>query len=186
MKRSKGCDSIHILGRFRVKPARRITEEVNIIDALLIEHGTFYLQFEHLEQTGPATEHLGQLKAKVSMLAAVLPTHARLEDELLFTALEPHLGTMGGPLVVMRMEHDQLEGLLGQLPQLEDLNQAKDMLAEAITVARQHFGKEEQILFAIAKQSLDADTLTRLGGEFAARRGVASSQDAHVTCGTPG
>lgn len=161
-------------------------EEMNIIDALLIEHGTFYLHFEHLEQTAPAIERLGELRAKVSMLAAVLPTHARLEDELLFTALEPHLGTMGGPLFVMRMEHDQLEGLLGQLPQLEDLDQAKDMLAEAITVARQHFGKEEQILFAIARQSLDADTLNRLGEEFAARRGVASSQGGIAPCGTPG
>ncbi|MBI3920190.1 MAG: hemerythrin domain-containing protein [Armatimonadetes bacterium] len=159
---------------------------MNIIDVLLIEHGTFYLQFEHLEQTAPAIEQLGELQSKVSMLAAVLPTHARLEDELLFTALEPHLGTMGGPLFVMRMEHDQLEGLLGQLPQLEDLDQAKDMLAEAITVARQHFGKEEQILFAIARQSLDADTLNRLGGEFAARRGVASSHGGIAPCGTPG
>jgi hemerythrin-like domain-containing protein len=41
-----------------------------------------------------------------------------------------------------------------------------------VEVARQHFAKEEQILFMLADQSLDTKTLNDLGAEWAMRRKV--------------
>ncbi|NIN68730.1 MAG: hypothetical protein GTO63_29295 [Anaerolineae bacterium] len=51
------------------------------------------------------------------------------------------------------------------------------MLLHVIQVAREHFAKEEQILYPIAEQVLDTDTLTQLGRQWAERRGVVISRE---------
>lgn len=109
------------------------------------------------------------------MLAAALVGHAHLEEELLFTTLEPHIGPMG-PLSVMRMEQGQIEAALAHLPKIQDLAEAQSLLLHAIQVAREHFAKEEQLLYPIAEQALDTDTLTQLGRLWADRRGVVISR----------
>src|SRR3972149_2983552 len=86
-----------------------------ITDALLGEHGVFQLLLHHIEQALPALDSTPALQHELAAFAFALEAHARLEDELLFTALEPHLGTQGGPLAVMRMEHNQITDLLGRI-----------------------------------------------------------------------
>jgi hemerythrin-like domain-containing protein len=80
-----------------------------------------------------------------------------------------------GPLAVMRAEHDEIEGALDRLPKIQDLAEAQSLVLHVIQVAREHFAKEEQALYPIAEQVLDTDTLTRLGRQWAERRGVAIS-----------
>lgn len=144
---------------------------MKIIEALLGEHGVFYAQFDHLEQAAPAAESLAQVQSQTALLAAALATHAGLENELLFTALDPHLGQMG-PLAVMRMEHDEIENTLGQVQATQDLAQAQRLVLHAVRVARDHFAKEEQVLFPMAEQMLGAEGLTQLGTRWAERRHV--------------
>ena len=95
-----------------------------------------------------------------------------LEEELLFVHLEPHLGTQGGPLAVMRAEHDEIKGGLSQLPQLQNLDEAQNLLLHIIAVAREHFAKEERILYQMAEQTLGEEKLTQLGSEWARQRNV--------------
>ncbi len=140
---------------------------MKIIEALLGEHGVFYAQFDHLEQAVPAAQTLAQVQAQVSLLAAGLATHAHLEDELLFAKLDPL-----GPVAVMRQEHDQIEGDLGQVQEAGDLAQAQRLVLHAIQVARDHFTKEEELLFPMAEQALGAETLTQLGSQWAKQRRV--------------
>jgi hemerythrin-like domain-containing protein len=105
------------------------------------------------------------------MLATALAGHAHLEEDLLFKTLEPHIGAMG-PLAVMRMEHDQIEGGLERLPAARELEQARELLLQVVEVARGHFAKEEQVLFPMASQALSAETLIDLGEQWAKRRAV--------------
>ncbi len=144
---------------------------MKLTDALRGEHGVFYAQFDHLEQAVPAVEDLAVLKSQAAMLAAALATHAQLEEELLFQALDPHLSEMG-PLAVMRAEHEEVEAGLSEIPAFTDLAEAQQRLLRVVEVARQHFAKEEQILFMLADQSLDTKTLNELGAKWAERRGV--------------
>jgi iron-sulfur cluster repair protein YtfE (RIC family) len=144
---------------------------MKITDALLGEHGVFYAQFAHLEQVAPVAPTLAQVQGLAASLAAALSTHAAMEDELLFTALDPYLGG-GGPLTVMRMEHDQIESALAQIQAARELAEAQRLVFNAIQVARDHFAKEEQILFYIAQQMLGDEALARLGRQWADRRGV--------------
>ena len=144
---------------------------MKLTDALRGEHGVFYAQFDYLEQAIPAAEDLASLKALTAMLASALATHAKLEEELLFQALDPYVGELG-PLAVMRAEHEQVEGGLSEIPGLTDLAEAQQRLLYVVEIARQHFAKEEQILFNLAPESLGDEMLGDLGAEWAKRRGV--------------
>ena len=142
-----------------------------ITDALLGEHGVFYLLFQDIEKALPALDSVAALQNRVAPLAFSLEAHASLEDELLFTALEPHLGTQGGPLAVMRMEHDQIVNLLERIPSVPDLAQGRVLAAQMIEVSRAHFRKEEQVLFRMARQLLGEEQFSALGAKWAQRRG---------------
>jgi len=142
-----------------------------ITDAFLGEHAVFYAQFEHMGQIIPATESLSKVKTQGAMLASALRGHAQLEEELLFQILEPHIGAMG-PLAVMRSEHDQIESAFESLPDQKELGQAQELLLTVISTARNHFAKEEQILYRMAKQALSPEQLSDLGDQWAKRRAV--------------
>ena len=147
---------------------------MKITDAFLGEHGVFYAQFSHLEEVLPLSEAVEEVHAQAALLTAALATHARLEEDVLFTSLDPHLGPMG-PLAVMRAEHNEIEGTLARIPEVKDLVEARGLLLHALQVARQHFAKEEQVLFPMANQILGEETLTRLGTQWAERRSVSVS-----------
>ncbi len=144
---------------------------MKLTDALRGEHGVFYAQFDYLEQAVPAVEDLAILKVQAAMLASALATHAQLEEELLFRALDPHLGEMG-PLSIMRADHEQIEQALAQIPDLTDLAETQQQLLGVVEVAREHFAREEQILFELAPESLGDEMLRDLGAKWAERRGV--------------
>ncbi len=142
--------------------------EITITDALLGEHGVIYALLAHLENATFASAE--EARAAAAMLHAGLESHAHIEDELSFVPLEGHLGTAGGPLAVMRMEHDEVERTLARLLEVDDVAEARTLAAHLGKTARDHFGKEEQVLFPMAEQMLDADELRRLGKEWATRR----------------
>jgi hemerythrin-like domain-containing protein len=145
---------------------------MKITDALLGEHGVFYAQFGQLEKAVPASETLAQVQGQAALLGAALKPHASMEDEFLFTPLESHLGTQAGPLAVMRMEHDKIEGALARVQEVQDLAEAQGLVLQVVQVAREHFAKEEQILYPMAEQMLGAETLAQLATRWAERRGV--------------
>jgi len=145
---------------------------MKITDALLGEHAVFYAQFDYLEKNIPLAKDLTLVKNQGAMLTAALATHAHLEDELLFISLEAHMAPQSGPLAVMRLEHNEIEGSLIRLQDVEDLTEAKNLLLHAIQTAHAHFAKEEQILFPMAKRVLDARSLEQLGAKWAEHRKV--------------
>ncbi len=140
---------------------------ITITAALLGEHGVIYPQLGHLEQ---ASHTLADARGRAALLAAGLATHAQIEDELLFVPLEEHLGPNGGPVAVMRMEHEEVERTLAALEEADDPGQAGALIARLVTVARDHFAKEEQVLFPMAEQMLGEEALLELGQEWARRR----------------
>jgi hemerythrin-like domain-containing protein len=141
-----------------------------ITDALLGEHAVFHLMLGSIEQSLPALDSLSNLQNRIAAFAFALESHAGLEDELLFNALEPHFGTQSGPLAVMRMEHDQITDLLGNIHSASDLDSARAFAKQMIQVTRGHFQKEEQILFRMARQFLSEEELSALGAEWAKQR----------------
>ena len=144
---------------------------MRITDGFRGEHGVFYALFGHLEETLPDSDSLLEVAAQAAFLTSALATHANLEETLLFTTLEPHLGK-GGPLAVMRSEHEEIEGTLEGFAGIEDLSEARRQLLHFVSVARGHVAKEEQILYILAEQTLDEAVLMDLGLAWAEKRSV--------------
>ncbi len=143
---------------------------MKITDALLGEHGVFYAQFKKMEGDLTAAS-LDHLRGQADLLAAALIRHAQMENEILFAALQPSLGEVG-PIGVMRREHEEIERNLIRLAEVEDLPEAQRLLLQTIGLARDHFAKEEQILFRLAEQVLPPDALEEMAGRWARERGV--------------
>lgn len=146
---------------------------MKITDAFLGEHGPLYAMLNYLEKNIEIPQALEVIQGKAEVLDSALTSHACLENDLLFAALDPHMGPMG-PLVVMRHEHDQIEQGLARIIQkkVQGPEEAKALLMEIIQIARQHFAKEEQVLFPMALQILNSGALEDLAGQWAHRRQI--------------
>ena len=147
---------------------------IAITDALRGEHGVLYRLLDHLERETPAAT-LERAREQGACLAAALEAHAQLEDELLFGALAGVLDETSGPLVVMRQEHEAIERDLVALRTAGDVAAARQLAARLVGTARDHFAKEEQILFPLAERLLGAGQLVALGERWAERSSVAIS-----------
>jgi regulator of cell morphogenesis and NO signaling len=114
-----------------------------------------------------------------------LLAHARREDNALFPAVEAALGEQYGPTVVMRQEHRDIhanaelfrdtlrelnqvqhpaiEAGSARLGQLAATGASAEVLratgAELLRLIDDHFAKEQEILFPVAREILDRSTL---------------------------
>ena len=67
-------------------------------------------------------------------------------------------------------EHRQIEEMLARTRQAKNLKAAKRVLLEAMAACREHFDKEERIVFPMAESVLKAKTLSELGKAWLRRR----------------
>lgn len=143
---------------------------LDIVDALLGEHGAIYALLDRIENDLAGFDDLVILHEQVSLLAAVLVSHALLEDELLF---QPALAAGGPPpLQAMLDEHREIEACLERGRAASTTDAVRSALQEAIDRAREHFAREEQMAFPLARGIMDPQDLAARGEDWARRRGV--------------
>jgi iron-sulfur cluster repair protein YtfE (RIC family) len=145
---------------------------MDLIDALLGEHGVFAALFESLDQLALRGPPPAELSTALITTAAALVTHARLEEELLFPAIERAHGRIP-PLMVMTEQHREIEDMIERVRHAAHADTASRALLLLLQATRAHFTTEEEVLFPMARELVDDATLARLGGEWAALRGVA-------------
>ena len=145
---------------------------MDIIDGLLGEHGVFYALFDWYEKSAARAETLADIQQIARPLAEALVSHAKLEDELLFPLLESD-NFLRMPLLVMEREHKGIEQALQGVETCMRKSEALNQVLASIEAARQHFAKEERILFPRARQVLDEKQLAKLTRQWAEARGVA-------------
>ena len=94
--------------------------------------------------------------------------HFEMEEQVLFPAFEHATGMTAGPTMVMRMEHQQMRGLLGQMggsATSGDWEAVVDQGDTLLMLIQQHNAKEEAIVYPMADQHLAAtwgDVASRL------------------------
>jgi hemerythrin-like domain-containing protein len=90
-----------------------------------------------------------------------LRRHLAMEEELLFPAFEAATGMHNaGPSHVMRMEHEQMRGVLDQMAAAIDRGDRDELLDQGETLhilIQQHNMKEEGMLYPMAEQVLAAE-----------------------------
>ncbi len=149
---------------------------MRITDALLGEHAVIYELFDYLRDMIAKSDDIRDIHGASAVVERLLVSHARIEEDLLFPRLEPHLGQMG-PLAVMRTEHLRIDDLLETARLETDIATLKSVMGQLLELAYGHFQKEEMMLFAMARQCLSDATLTELGDEWATSRKVIVNGD---------
>jgi len=144
---------------------------MDIIDALLGEHGVLYGLFDWYEKSASRVGTLSEVQMLARPLTEALVAHAQLEDKLLFPALNSD-SSLKKPLEVMDREHKGIEQALQGVENCTRKAEALEQILSAIEVAREHFAKEERILFPRARQVLSGPKLIRLTRRWAEARGV--------------
>ena len=87
-----------------------------------------------------------------------LRRHMAMEEEVLFPAFDLRSGMSGGgPVAMMKMEHQQMRGLLDQIGECMDAGDAQEALDIGDTLlmlVQQHNVKEEGMLYPMAENML--------------------------------
>ena len=89
-----------------------------------------------------------------------LEAHFRAEEEVLFPAYESSTGMIGGPTQVMRMEHEQMRGLVRQMKEglaARDGSAFGGSAETLLILMQQHNMKEENMLYPMCDQALGGD-----------------------------
>lgn len=92
-------------------------------------------------------------KAAFGIFAQAMRRHMDMEEQVLFPAFEKQTGMTMGPTRVMRLEHDQMRGLLGQMegaPASALLDHGDTLLM----LIQQHNVKEEGVLYPMCDAHL--------------------------------
>lgn len=103
---------------------------------------------------------LDEAKTLWEQFDKALRRHFAMEEEQLFPALDEAMNMHGvGPTQVMRMEHENMRGVLGQMADAVaqgDLEAMADHGDTLLMLTQQHNVKEEGMLYPMASQSLSA------------------------------
>lgn len=147
---------------------------MKITEALRAEHVVFHSLFDHIEQAVPRLKTLAQVKSLAAVLEATLSAHSRTEDTLLIEPLEHCLEQMG-QADGFHQEHREIDASLAEIKAAQQAGTARLLLLKAVAYSRNHFDKEERILFPLAEKVLKGKTLTTLAGDWMKQRQAAAA-----------
>jgi hemerythrin-like domain-containing protein len=135
---------------------------MKITEALQAEHLVFHNLFDHVERSIPRMKTLPEVKATAALLESVVSAHSRTEDDLFIGPLE-HCFEQIGQRETFHEEHDEIDRVLAQVQKAKQTRRARELLLSVIVACRNHFDKEERIVFPMAERVLKAKTLQELG-----------------------
>ncbi|WP_293268956.1 hemerythrin domain-containing protein [Neptunomonas sp.] len=102
-------------------------------------------------------QNWSEASAQMAVFSRDLGIHFTNEEEHLFLAFEEVSGNTGGPTSVMRVEHQQMRGMVESMTQALQAKDADNYLGLSETLMilmQQHNMKEEQILYPMTQQML--------------------------------
>ncbi len=144
---------------------------MKLTDALIGEHGAFRMLLNEIEKMAAYAGEIAQIESAMAIFTAEITQHAKLEENLLFPALKPHLDS-NDLFAEMRDEHQEIRSGLKSIEDARDLDEAIEAVQQTVEAARRHFEKEETVLYVVANKVLDDETLSRLGEDWATARAV--------------
>ncbi len=108
-----------------------------------------------------ASESLESAKEITAEFVADMEHHFQMEERVMFLEFEQKTGMTQGPTEMMRQEHAQMRALMQQLSEAIDANNKDKFfgLTETLMILlQQHNMKEEQMLYNMAQQHLNAES----------------------------
>ncbi|HYA78952.1 MAG TPA: hemerythrin domain-containing protein [Candidatus Nitrosopolaris sp.] len=142
---------------------------MKITEILMAEHAVFHNLFDHVETALPRTRTTAEVKSLATLVDRVMAPHSKTEDDLFIEPLE-HCFEQIGQNETFHTEHRRIEEMLATVQKARTLAMAKKTLHGAIAASREHFDKEERIVFPMAERVLKPKTLSDLGAEWLKKR----------------
>jgi hemerythrin-like domain-containing protein len=133
-----------------------------ITEVLVVEHSLFRTLFERIENALPRLVTAREVKLLGSMVEGMLSGHAQTETSLAYSVLD-HVLKEDGRLHRLHQDHHEIDGRLKRLQEVDDLAEAADLLRQAMAASREHFRREEEIIFPFLERVLKTRTLEVLG-----------------------
>jgi len=150
---------------------RNIVERftMKITEILMAEHAVFHNLFDHIEAAVPWLKTPSEVKLLAKLVDKVMAPHSKTEDDLFIEPLE-HCFEQIGQNETFHAEHRKIEEMLASVAKVKTAAVAKKILLGAIAMSREHFDKEERIVFPMAERVLKTKTLSDLGAEWLRKR----------------
>ena len=138
---------------------------MTITEAIALEHVTLSRVFDQVERVLPGLGSTAEVGRMATILEGLLGTHAQLETNLAFVALD-HALQHKKRLVTLHQEHREMDQRLLQVHQAATCGGARRLLLAAMRASRQHFRHEERDLLPVLDGALGPGALTALGQAF--------------------
>jgi len=142
---------------------------MKITEALFAEHLVFHNMFDYIEAVAPKLKTVAEVKSLATLMESLLKAHSDTEDELFLGPLE-HCFEQIGQRDAFLEEHKEIDDSMRHLRGVKNLKKARQLLLAAVTYSREHFDKEERIVFPLAERVLKHKTLTALGQTWMEQR----------------
>ena len=139
---------------------------MKITDALIAEHVVFHTLFDEAENLLSQSSSLPEVRATCALVGRLLERHSIAEHDLLLPSIDPYLEQIG-QMKNFHKEDDVIVALLQKAATSESCDEASKTLRKAIQFSREHFDKEERIIFPLADKNLKLESLEQLGEEWA-------------------
>lgn len=139
---------------------------MKITDALIAEHVVFHTLFDTTEAILDEGRSLEEIRAVARLLTDLLDRHSVAEHDLLLPFIDPYLEHIG-QMKNFHKEDDVIVETLKRVTTCESAEEAKKLLKRAVQFSREHFDKEERIVFPLAEKNLKLESLQKLGEEWA-------------------
>lgn len=108
-----------------------------------------------------ASNSLESARTLAEEFVAEMEHHFQMEERVMFVEFEQKTGMTQGPTEMMRQEHAQMRSLFAQLLSAIDENNSDKFFGTTETLMillQQHNMKEEQMLYTMAQQHLNAES----------------------------
>jgi hemerythrin-like domain-containing protein len=135
---------------------------MKITEALVAEHNTFLIVFDHIERALPSLTSQTEISTMANIVLGLLESHAKTETHIAYKALD-HVLAQSGDLKRMHQDHREIDDRLREVHKATTCSEARRLLKGVIVGCREHFQLEERSVFPLIEKMLNAETLTELG-----------------------
>lgn len=139
-----------------------------------MEHAVFCKVFEQIERVLSDTRSTPEVQLLASVVEGLLASHSETETDLAYAALD-HVLADHGTLKQLHQDHHEIDDRFKRIQQATDPAAALRLLKKALAATREHFRREEKIVFPLLEKTLQPDTLQVLGGQWEEQGAVSAA-----------
>jgi hemerythrin-like domain-containing protein len=136
-----------------------------VTNTIVVEHRVISTVFDQIESRLPALETLAEAKFLADLITSLLDAHGKREESLAYAALD-HMLAERGQINSLYQDHEEIDGRLAQIKATPDLKEACRLLTATIKATRNHFQREERIIFPLIERTLQEQTLKELNNAW--------------------